>query len=145
MSTLLAKRLPELQADPPPRLVWSDILSVPANKTLPSADAAKLDAYLRIFTPWEFVSDSPICICCRKRMLGGLPNVLFGESFSDVTSLTWGLQNGECHCRVCLWPSRAYHRDVGGTGEAGIITFMHFSIQYHPLELKLNPPKEATA
>lgn len=67
-------------------------------------------------------------------LLGGAPG---------STTFTYGIVHGECFCRVCGWPARANHYDIGGKGDAAIIRAMTLTLLYHPsgLELRVDSQK----
>jgi hypothetical protein len=138
MSPAIADRLSELQAEHLPRLTWRDILKPTEGSEEPSAeDQAAMDAYFRAFVAMPHDAEGkPLCIGCGSRVRGGIEGVLLGGAPGSCT-MQWSLAHGECHCSVCGWPARAYHYDIGGTGEAALIARMNVTLQIHPDELQI--------
>lgn len=136
-SYMTAENLAAIRARNIRRLTWLDILAPSGGAEPPTlAEQALLDDYFGHFIPWQKTDDGKyVCVCCGSRVLGGIRGVLQGRS-DGATSLEWSLQNGESFCRVCHWPSRGVHRNIGGVLNP-IIEAMEIQLQYHPDELDL--------
>lgn len=134
---ITAERLAVIRARNIPRLTWRDVLAPLAGEQPPTlAEQTLLDAYFGHFMPWQTDDNGKyLCVCCGFRVLGGLQGVLQGKS-DGATTIEWSLQTGESFCRECRWPSRGYHRNIGGVLEP-IIEFMKITFQYHPDELSI--------
>jgi hypothetical protein len=118
------------------RLTWKDVFTVPDGKEPPSeADQAALNAYLRVFAvPRMSDHGVTLCVGCGAEMQGGLTGALLGGAPGKAT-WQWSIAHGECHCSRCGHPARAYHYDIGGTGDDAIIKRLNLTLQVHPDEL----------
>jgi hypothetical protein len=65
-----------------------------------------------------------------------------GGLLDDTTSWEWSLTHGECHCRECGWPARAYHYDIGKVGDKTLIQRLNATLAVHPALLVI-PPKDS--
>lgn len=84
---------------------------------------SKLKAYLR-----HFAIPSATCIRCGAEQ-GGMYASITGTGFQ------YGLVHGEGTCGTCGYPARTVHK-VEGVG-----TLSNLILQYHPLEVEVNPPR----
>lgn len=119
-------------------LRFCDIFKTP-DTPIEAEEMQRLDAYFgRFMQPPTNAAGEAICPCCESVFPGDAiaQTILGGQS--GYTSWEWKLTHGECQCRVCGYPARAYHYDIGKdeTHEA-LIAHLRFVLPYHPSGLRL--------
>ena len=139
------KSVAELKALGLPHLAWQDILT-PTEGAAPIADsdAATLADYFGQFAKLtEDDKGRRKCPGCDKPIEGGLMGAILGGA-PHLTTLEWGMANGEAHCAKCGYPFRVYHRNIGGDADP-LIEFVQMGLAYHPDGLREREPEAAAA
>lgn len=135
----LRARVAELQAQQLPRLTWQDVFTLKDGSTLTDEQQAALNDYFGRFVqlPTNDKGES-VCFGCGKSF--GKGDALMGFLLSGApgrTTWVWALAHGECRCRECGWPARAYHYDVGKVnGGEPVFTRINVTLAVHPDELR---------
>lgn len=129
---------PELLALP--RLTWRDVLTLKADSApLTETEQQSLDAYFRVFVDLpKNDKGEALCLGCGSSFGRDALSAFLLGSCSGRTTWEWSITHGECHCRECGWPARAYHYDVGQHDDGTpIFTRMNVTLAVHPAELRI--------
>lgn len=134
-----------LKASDVPRLDWRELLKESEESRLSEADRDVLATYFGRFmaTPTNDKGQK-VCPCCRMVQRSGIEGALLGGA-PGSTTLEWSLAHGEAHCRVCTWPYRVYHYDIGGAGADALIQSLTCALAVHPSEIELREEVAAEA
>ena len=141
----ISARIKQLQSANVPRMKWTDVFIVKDGAQPLSEDAEKrLNKYFESFAELpKNTTGERVCFGCGQRFLSDMLMSAILGGMEGNTSWEWSLVHGECHCRVCGWPARAYRYDIGGKGEDALIKRLNMPLAVHPSLLEVSETAEA--